>query len=371
MLEGRVAYAFISHWSALEALRVLEGERPTWPRKPRLLPVFGECVRNQRMFRETCPPSDLMAWGIRERPVDLLVPHENMRSRGKSARFHVWKWPIPRQAMLHLSDNVLVSKPSFVVMQMAGYHHKVMPLADEFGHQLRAERDVLDRAGINERPLFDNPITWDLTVRLVELTKVICELLGTYRLGTGGASTQYGMQPLMDRSDVREMLDELPGLYGLNRVHQALGFAYDMSASPMETALALMLTLPPQVGGFGLPRPRLNVALGVKDPKVVHAGCDEVYPDLYWPSARLVLEYESFEFHVAMGGRKLPDDAARANALAAQQYVVLRATDETMRSLGELDLLARQIATVLEVELPEIDAVGRLRRERLHALLLR
>lgn len=363
-------YAFLSHNSALEALRSLDRELPTWPKEPRLLPVFGECVRNQRMFKELCPNDQLNEWGVRERPVDLLVPHESMRSRGKSARFHVWKGPLPLDSMLRLSESVLVSKPAFAVIQLAGYHTKNDLIADEFLRQLFDDRETLAQLGISEGPIYDNPFRWEQVVRLVGLLKVVCELLGTYRLGTGGMPTRYCLPPLVTREEIEALVASIPYLYGASRVRRALELGFEGSASPMETALALMLTLPVEMGGFGLPRPSLNVSIDENGLELVHQWNREAIPDLYWKSKGLILEYESNEFHTKAGTAKLARDATRANGLSAQGYTVLRAMAENVLSLGELELLARQVAELLGVSFPEVDAIGRWRRERLHALLV-
>ena len=207
--------------------------------------------------------------------------------------------------------------------------------------------------------------------RFIELVLCACEMMGTYRLGTGGKETQYEKRPLMRRADVEELFATMPSLYGRHRVLRALDISFASSASPRETALALMLTLPTEIGGFGLPRPELNVSIDVHGLEVTHSWQEEVVPDLLWREAGLVLEYDSDEFHGKAGGAKLASDAFRANVLVTQGYRVLRATTHTVDSLAELELLAHQVAATLGVPLYELSAEQRLRREQLHALLLR
>lgn len=367
-------YAFVSHESALEALRALDtlDGIPVWPTDVRLLPIHGDCICNQSAFRAFASEVDLAAHGIRTKPVDLLVPHASMRSRGQSAKFHVWRGVLPQGGMLRIADQVLVSSPAFVMAQMAGYHPRRAPIADHTGAEIRGGIRRLAELGIDESPIYDpDPMGWELTVRQVEIIKVACELLGTYRRGSEYVSTRYGLAPLMARQNVDDLIARHPTLFGKGRIQRAMERAFDRSASPREMALALMLTLPADMGGFGLPKPALNVTLDVWGREVVHIWQEEIVPDLLWKERALVVEYDSDEFHAAAGQGKLAEDAARSNALAASGYTVLRATTETVSSLGELELLARQVATVLGETLPEVDAVGRLRRERLHALLMR
>lgn len=373
MGEGVMTYAFVSHRSAIEALRDRDdlSELRTWPSDVRLLPAFGACVRNQRMAREIDRTIGFATHGIRARPIDLLVPHESMRSRGKMARFHVWKGVLPLESMLRLKKNLLVSKPEFALVQLAGYHTKIAPVADAFGRQYRAEQEELQRLGIDAKPVVDDPFAWDLTTRLMELTMIACELQGSYRVGRGGVPTRYQAPPLATKEQVETLLDSYPLLYGASRVRRALELGFANSASPRETALALMLSLPVEMGGYGLPRPQLNASLDVSGTDTTPAWRESAVPDLSWNKGQLVLEYESEEFHGAAGESRLTVDAARANVLSARGSIVLRATAEMMASVGALDLLARQIAALLGVELAEVDEVGRLRRRRIHALLLR
>ena len=66
----------------------------------------------------------------------------------------------------------------------------------------------------------------------------------------------------------------------------------------METALALLLSLPVRHGGFGLPLPALNppIDLGA-DAQRVLGGQRRIFVDLLWADARVGIEYDSNEHH--------------------------------------------------------------------------
>lgn len=92
----------------------------------------------------------------------------------------------------------------------------------------------------------------------------------------------------------------------------------------MEIKLALVLGLPQRFGGFGLPAPELNavVPLGEESRalyKVASCRCD-----LFWPQARLDVEYDGLEFH--KGDSSRTEDAARGAALEAEGISVMRLT---------------------------------------------
>lgn len=121
---------------------------------------------------------------------------------------------------------------------------------------------------------------------------------------------------------------------------RAVRYAVDGSASPMETALALMLCLPKTAGGYGLPKPQMNRVL----PLDAETGRVRV-ADLFWPEAKIAVEYDSDAFHAEK--EKLRRDALRRNQLESQSVTVLTATAEHLSSLAALDELAGQIARAL------------------------
>lgn len=365
-------YAFLSNRSACEALRFLgdaASTAPRWPSEARRLPQRGDCISSQRAYAAYAKAVGIVSHGVVSTPVDLLVPSASQRSRGRRARLHVWVHDIPPHALIRLSDSLFVSTPEFVLLQMAGHHPKHQPLIDSFARDLRAAQAAQDMANL-ERPLpYDNPFAWELKARLVEMILVTMEFCGSYRLAVADKPTAYRLDPPMTRKRALALLDHVPKLYGRKRVRTALDLAMERSASPMETALALMLTLPEDFGGYGLPQPLLNEPLGIPDHEVLWTGGPFVTPDMLWKDSSLVIEYDSDEFHAQQGRRKATQDASRSNVLAALGHTVLRVTTGTIRAPGELDRLARQVAHRIGCAVPEANEVLEIRRGRLHALL--
>ena len=130
----------------------------------------------------------------------------------------------------------------------------------------------------------------------------------------------------------------------------------------METSVALMLSMPVERGGYGLPKPQLN-----KTPE--RFGEHVVEADLLWEDAKLVVEYDSKEFHAAKGADKIDADIMRANAMRAVGYTVLEVTPGIAMDPYRFDTLARQIAGLLSVELAPVDHTGVFLRSMLHAEL--
>ncbi|MDO4798485.1 MAG: hypothetical protein Q4A01_10780, partial [Coriobacteriales bacterium] len=172
---------------------------------------------------------------------------------------------IPVNSMLRLEEYLFVSKPEFVLLQMAGWHSKTDPIINDFVRGLEAAREIRPAANRDEPVPYDDPFAWDNTRRLVSLVLVAMELMGTYRLAAAGGATRYAQQQLLTHASVEQFMQSIGRTYGKNRLATALGHVLPHSASHMETALYLLLCLSERYGGFGLPRPKLNRELPVKE----------------------------------------------------------------------------------------------------------
>ena len=362
--------AFVSHESACEALRLLTpraGKLTRWPPASQTLPATG-CVSGQRELRGSRAERDLRALGLGGRPVDLMVPSQAARSSGKAAHFHVWGGVVPAGSMLRLGDELLVSGAELAVVQLCSAQGKLDALLDAHADAVRAETGLLAELGVDARPVVDHPLAWERIRRLVAATTVACEFAGTYRLAAGGRPVAYRAPRLMSTESLGRVAAEVGVGTGTRRARRVCEMMVEGSASPMETSLALMLSLPVDFGGFGFAKPQLNQAVDVSAQRGLLADRDVVTPDLSWGD--VALEYDSAEFHARAGGARHETDAVRANILTALGFRVLRVTPEVLRSLPGLTLLSRQLARVLGVELEEPTPLQELRRRKLYMQLM-
>lgn len=126
------------------------------------------------------------------------------------------------------------------------------------------------------------------------------------------------------------------------RMARAVRYALEGSASPMETAVGLMLSLSKALGGYGLPSPKMNWAIemlgddGAKYVRVL---------DMYWPECGVGLEYDSSAFH--SGDAKMRADSLRRNEVGAQDVRLFTATADHVSSLEKMDKLASQLSRAL------------------------
>ena len=358
-----MSYAFISHASACEALRISGLVGIPWPETTRMLPHRGGCVRLQREMANLAKSVNLKNLGIVSTPVDILVPSPSVRSRGKQARTHSWLTTIPAEAMRRVHENILVSTPEFIILQLAHRHVRRIPLYDKMIDQHLADKELLNHYGIDEDVLPEDLLSWEHIRHIVDVARIAMEFSGTYRLSTPVTATAYDQPRLMSIASARAFLDASSERNDAPRAKRALDFASDGSASPMETALFLMLTLPEEMGGYGLLKPVINKAVPVQ------LNGENLTPDLLWEENSLVIEYDSAEFHSEQGRDKTDQDIMRANALRAAGYQVLEATPGIVCDYVRMDLLASQIAQLLNRSIPDPDLVLKGLRRRLHGLL--
>lgn len=374
--EGAAVYAFVSHESACEALRLLfhDAEKSVevsrWPRSDERFPQLGECVSGRRDFRAARVGEALSCLGMSARPVDLLVPARSGRSSGNEVRFHAWGGAVPQGSFLLVTNDLLVSGPELAIIQLCSAQGKLDALLDAHVEAVRAEAEVAAADERADRPVIDHPLEWERIRRLVAATVIACEFAGTYRLGAGSMPTAYRAPRIMDAAGLARVAAGVGKSQGTLRARRVAELMLEGSASPMETVLALMLTLPVEFGGFGLENPLLNRAVDVSGFQGTISDRDVVIPDFLWHEQGVALEYDSEEFHALRGKGQLKRDVTRSNTLTALGYRVFRATSQTVRSLPGISLLARQIACALDVELPAATPLQELRRRKLYMLLM-
>lgn len=365
-------YALVSHDSACEALRFLSvrGALPAdrWPPVSQKPPA-DQCISTQRAYRQLCEKVDLASLGVCSAPTHLLVPSQQMRSNGRGAHFHVWSNELPARSCLQVDKGVLLSGPEFTIMQFGGATARLDGLLDAHAAAVGAEARMLADIGLSEPLTVDSPLAWEHERRIVAAAVLACEFAGTYRLGVPGEPARYRVAPIMSCAELRHMATQGERTTAAARAVKVAELSFDGSASPMETALALLLTLPVTYGGLGLPRPVLNVAIDVSGYRGVLADRDQVSPDFLWQERRVALEYDSGEFHLG-GEREAGTDAVRSNILTALGYRVFRATPQTVRSLAGVELLGRHLAFSLGITLEAPDEICALRRRRLYAELM-
>ena len=189
-----------------------------------------------------------------ERPLHVLVGSEERRVRSRRVRCHIWSTPLPEGALYRLGPEVLLASPGFCLQQMA--------------------------AGSS----------------LARAASVGTEICGCYARSPR-APRGFHVRPPLEAPDA--LLDRFLHShgYGARRAREALEYVVPGSRSPMETVVVLLFTLPPEVGGCGLPRPLLNARVGIPPALQRALGKPYLVVDLVWTEWGVILEYDSYEYH--------------------------------------------------------------------------
>lgn len=206
-------------------------------------------------------------------------------------------------------------------------------------------------------------------IPLVKLIVMGYELCGSYAV-----SPHYRESPLIKRQPrtsipkLKAYLGKVKGVRGSGRADKALRFMIEESASPMETALAMILCLPPSLGGFNLPKPKMNYPITTNretnylgDKKVLRC-------DLCWPEKKFALEYDSDLFHAE--SRKINKDSKRRTLIEAEGYHVISVTKNQIYDKAALrnivDVSSRYLGKRIRISTQNFDS----KHDELRNLLL-
>ena len=320
----------ISHKSALEYWRLhgnvkivdVAGKRRN--RLPAKIPNHG-IIR------------DLVPSGL-SYPVNLLVGSHNARRKSKIVAPRIFTGSTPKGCFISIGGGMVVSAPPLCFIQMA-----------------------------YELPL----------IKLIELGFELC---GSYSLhastkhGTSLADvnnsgpadidrTLYGHKQLTNIKEIKEFTTHMKGMHGYKKALRAIRYIIDGSASPMETILVMLLTLPYKLGGYELPAPELNkrIDLGYAATlrpgssfnksvsSFVRSGRAYYVCDLFWPEVKLAVEYDSNFYHT--GADRIISDSEKRLDLNTLGINVITVTSRQIRNIDEFENIAKLFARKLHKRL--------------------
>lgn len=192
------------------------------------------------------------------------------------------------------------------------------------------------------------------------------ELCGTY--AAYGDLTHYNVFPLTTPEKLQAFLARASGFKGVKQARRALRYILPASASPMETNLAMLLSLPYALGGYGFAQPQMNYRIEIPN-TVKRRGSSRYFKcDLYWESANLAIEYDSDLAHA--GINSTVRDALRRSILTSIDISILSVTKPQIMNSGAFNQLAHLIAHKMKKRLQYVDPGFTLRHLELRDLLL-
>ena len=169
-----------------------------------------------------------------------------------------------------------------------------------------------------------------------------CELCALHRYPTFPSEELPRYAPSTTPKKLKAFLDSNPKTYGVAKARRALRHLVPRCASPAEIVLALFLHLPCHLGGYGLEKPLANRPIRLTGTARRSTGKEEFVADLYWPGAKLDVEYDGRAYHAPEKNRS--KDAERSNALRLMGIEVLRVTRNQLFSLEKTNGAAMQIS---------------------------
>jgi len=288
---------FISHQSALEY----------W-RKRRALP--NESAR--RRYRTELADAQAsvnpeLALGLTP-PIHIMLQAQADRRASESVCKHVFSGQTPVGCFVRADDGLMVSTPEFCFLQLAG------------------------------------------KLSLIDLIEVGYELCGAYSLPPFDDDSIpergfYQRLQLTSTKKLAQFLKDMPNVKGCKKAWRALRYLCDQSASPMETKLAMLLTLPYKLGGYGFAKPELNHRIVLAKSSKRYFRKSYYVCDLFWGEEKVAAEYDSDQHHT--GSERIANDSEKRNALASHGIRVVTITRRQLFNSTELEGSARTLAGYL------------------------
>ena len=233
--------------------------------------------------------------------VHVAVPGEAYRAAAQGVVRHRWRRGGERGSYLRAFKGVYVSSPAMLFLDMAS--------------ELCLEH-------------------------LVELGYELC---GGFAYGRAGGFRPC--EPLVTPGALARFAHAAAGDHGRKKAARAASFVAAGAASPREAHVAMLLTLPVRLGGYGLRRPELNGAIELDGVSRRALGKRILRCDLLWRQARVALEYESDQFHAGLPAYVA--DSKRRNALKYLGFDVVTLTNAEIKSEVAMDNLASGLARAL------------------------
>jgi len=173
----------------------------------------------------------------------------------------------------------------------------------------------------------------------------------TYSCEENGVSAQalYDLPKLTNKKKLKAFTSRMEGWAGKKQALKALNYIAEESASPMETILFILLTLPYRFGGYGLPMPEFNGCIYPKKGVSQFEGRSFYRGDLLWREAGVVVEYNSDMKHSDQ--YSMTKDAIRRNDMALCGFFEVTVTSRQINNTELFDKVAKQIAKRIGKEL--------------------
>lgn len=285
-------------------------------------------------------PPELVA-AVHTRDYQVLVPNHSPQQTLDRVRTALMDCGIPED---QLTDIDLLANFDFERTAALGVNSHVL------GQVLPSHHIDLLTEGIfvtDDALTFILAGTWMSPVELIEYGYEVC---GNYRLGFGPTDPFTEKTAGTSRQDIKELLLATPGIPGSRAAERALRRVRDGSASPMETATAIMLATPRSLGGLGLRSFELNARVDIPPEQRICTKSEYFDVDVRIQRKHKMLAIEYKGGHHDEAERK-GSDAEREAVLAALGYRVISLTSEQFANQLSLHRAFNSICSYLGIEI--------------------
>ena len=246
-------------------------------------------------------------------PVDICVSNRSDKMGSRIKRVHCCSKPLPRKSLVKLHDSdscLLIVAPPLMLAQLANSGR--------------------------------SPI---------EVIRLAYEFCGTYCKASDGNAV-YSRVPVASSKSLVSYCSNWANIQGNGQrpmgicaLEDIAALVLDNSASPMETAVAMLGFLPHRLGGFGIPSPKLNYKVWLSDKERALLRKRELYLDAYWEDAKVALEYDSRIFHGT--AKERTDDSKRRDFLLGKGITVITLTIDQVQNYSLFHNVMMQLARKL------------------------
>lgn len=289
----------------------------------RLIPTLLEHPRTGMACGCSMPPAIMLSdemtrAGVTTKPYHLLIDGDNAGHARSDVARHPCNRALPSRALIKLSNTLYVVSPEFLFLQLAA----------------SGDYDEID---------------------LVQLGYELC---GTYVLDNSWDGFTCIDTPLTSTDKIFRMLRNMPRHSGVAIAKRALKQVHDMSNSPMETVLAMLVSLPTCSGGLGLSTISMNSPVNTPDgPRRI---------DVLLREHKTGLEYKGKLYHsIEQSGR----DDRRQNNLIGSGFSIINVWLEDLKQEHLFQQLIRDIFRTAKirfrVRVKDFDTKQQLLRARL------
>lgn len=178
-----------------------------------------------------------------------------------------------------------------------------------------------------------------------ELAYLAYELCGIYAHPGNEQILIPQRKSFTTKAQLAEFLSAQPSFPKSKTVERVVQLVHDRSASPMETASAMLLGFPCRLGGLGFPDFEMNKEIVVPRQLVDQIGRKAAIVDLCWLEKKVVLEYDSSMWH--SGPEQIAKDARKRTALTRLGYKVVTLTGGQAAQSADVTRVADALAKEL------------------------